>query len=137
MNFDCLNFWNIWPRNWLKLIFAPHCRSFSVLISGYDKVSKHASIACRQLTDFVGKESKKKDKNKINKKFKYQNSYKCLQMFYLNLPYHKVMFTIYMQWYIETIYHHGTTKVVFYIFSRVHATLKPFVCRLVGWSVGW
>ena len=67
MNFDCLNFWNIWPRNWLKLIFAPHCRSFSLLISGYDKVSKHASIACRQLTDFVSKETKKKENHEENK----------------------------------------------------------------------
>ena len=32
--------------------------------SGYDKVSKHASIACRQQTDFVGKETKKKRKSK-------------------------------------------------------------------------
>ena len=31
--------------------------------SGYDKVPKHASIACRQLRDFVGKETKKKGNN--------------------------------------------------------------------------
>ena len=40
-----------------------------MLAPGYDKVPKHASIACRQLADFIGSETRSNsNKKKIEKK---------------------------------------------------------------------
>ncbi|MEE3019931.1 MAG: hypothetical protein VX313_01635, partial [Bacteroidota bacterium] len=51
-----------------KVLYAKKTTALNLCESGYDKVPKHASIACRQLSDFVGKETRKKEKERKNNK---------------------------------------------------------------------
>ena len=51
-----------------------------VRYAGHDKVPKHASIACRQLADFVGR---KTGKRKLEKKFEIiYKKQKCYRFVY-------------------------------------------------------